>query len=145
MWVAFLTSYLKDYWPCLVLGASLVYYLDVPDLRACCSEESWVHHVGLGSYFVTSQMAFLVHLEASLEHQEARQAYPLMKEARQLAFLGAYLGCFVASLDHQVASLGLLKAFQVRLVASQGHLVFLRAYRAYFQVQMMAFFLLLGS
>ena len=63
MWVAFLTSYLKDYWPCLVLGASLVYYLDVPDLRACCSEESWVHHVGLGSYFVTSQMAFLVHLE----------------------------------------------------------------------------------
>jgi len=92
MWVAFLTSYLKDYWPCLVLGASLVYYL--------------------------------VHLEASLEHQEAGQAYPLMKESLQLAFLQAYHGCFVAS---------------------QGHLVFLRAYRAYFQVQMMAFFLLLGS
>ena len=124
MWVAFLTSYLKDYWPCLVLGASLVYYLDVPDLRACCSEESCVQHVGLGSYFVTSQMAFLVHLEASLEHQEAGQAYPLMKESLQLAFLQAYHGCFVAS---------------------QGHLVFLRAYRAYFQVQMMAFFLLLGS
>ena len=141
MWEAFQTSYLKGYLACLVLGAFLAYCLDVLDLqafdcRACCSVGSWVHHVGRGPFFVTFQMAFLVRLEASLEHQEEGRAYFVWKEDLRLAFLEAYLVCFEASLVHLGASLVHLVAF----------LVFLGASLACFQVQKKAsFFHLPGS
>lgn len=179
MMVAFLASYLEDYLACLVLEAFLVDYLDVQgllafavwdDWGACCSGGSWVHCVGLGSYFVTSLMAFLVHPEAFLEHQKGGHSCFLMMEDLQFAFLEAFPGCFVAcqdhlvafldhlvaflepleaSLDHLIASQDPLVAFLVHLMAFPDHpvalLIFLLVYRAYFQVQKMAFFLLLGS
>lgn len=152
MWEAFQTSYLKGYLACLVLGAFLAYCWDVLDLQASvvlddcwayCSVGSWVHHVGWGPFFETFQMAFLVRLEASLEHQEEGQAYFVSKEDLHLAFLGAYLVCFEASLVRPGASLVHLRASLVHLVA---FLVFLGAFLACFQVQKKAsFFHLLGS
>lgn len=152
---AFLALCWEDYLACQVLEAFLVGYLDVlglqafavwDDLGAYCSGESWVHCVGWGSYFVTSLMAFLVHPEAFLEHQEGGQTCFLMMEDLQVAFLGPFLGYFVASLahlvaflghllasqDHQVASLDPLEASLDHLIASQGH-------REAFQVHLMAF------
>jgi len=129
---AFLTSYLRDYLAYLVLETFPAYCLDVlghqafvclDDWWACCSAENLAHHVGQRSCFVTFPMAFLVRLEASLEHQEEGQTYSVLKGDLQLAFLEAILDHFEAYQDHLEAYLDHLEACWVQRRASFHFLV----------------------